>query len=224
MQDTYETARRRMLAEIARDVAETSRYLGKNHLDPAVIAALEAVPRHEFVPENLRDRAYENRPQPIGRGQTISQPFIVAIMTDLAGLDPESRVMEIGTGCGYQAAVLAQIANTVVSIERIASLADEAKARLKRLGYENVTVIHGDGALGWAAEAPYDAILVTAAAAELPQHLVEQLAPGGRLVIPLGHQGIAQSLTVLEKDWDTGKMRESCHLPVALVPLLGGVD
>ena len=223
MHDPYETARRRMLTEIAREVAETRRYLGRDQLDPAVAAALNAVPRHEFVPEDLRDRAYTNRPLPIGRGQTISQPFIVAIMTELAAPTPQSHVLEIGTGCGYQAAVLAEIAASVVTVERIAALADDAKARLKRLGYGNVTVVHGDGTLGWPTEAPYDAILVTAATAELPEHLPEQLRPGGRLVVPLGPPGIGQSLTVLEKDSGTGEIRESCHLPVAFVPLLGGV-
>ena len=224
MQDKFAPERRRMLDAIARDAVETSHYLGRNHLSPAVIDALETVPRHEFVPENMRAAAYENRPLPIGRGQTISQPFIVAIMTELANLSPQSRVLEIGTGCGYQAAVLAQIAAKVVTIERIASLANEAKARLKRLGCGNITVLHGDGGKGWTAEAPYDAILVTAAAAELPTALLDQLRPGGRMVIPLGRQGMTQSLTVMEKDAETGAIRESCNLPVAFVPLLGGID
>jgi protein-L-isoaspartate(D-aspartate) O-methyltransferase len=221
--DPYAAARQRLLREIALDVEETRGYLGKDRLDGPVMAALNAVPRHEFVPERLREAAYQNRPLPIGSGQTISQPFIVAIMTDLAGLTPESHVLEIGSGCGYQAAVLAEIAASVVTVERITALADDARARLKRLGYDNVTIIHADGENGWPAEAPYDAILVTAAAAELPTHLLEQLRPGGRMVIPLGRQGFGQSLTVMEKDPETGEVRESCHMPVAFVPLLGGI-
>lgn len=223
MTDANAQARQSLLDAIAREVAATSDYLGKDQLSPAVIAALNRVPRHEFVPDDLRHLAYQNRPLSIGQGQTISQPYIVAIMTELAALTPQSHVLEIGTGCGYQAAVLGEIAATVVTVERIASLADTAKARLKRLGYGNITVIHGDGGRGWPAEAPYDAILVTAAAATLPTALLEQLRPGGRMVIPLGRQDMTQSLVVMEKDSDTGQVRESCNLPVAFVPLLGGL-
>ena len=224
MTDQFAQAQRNLLGSIAREVAATSVYLGRDHLSPAVMAALGKVPRHEFVPDDLRHLAYQNRPLSIGHGQTISQPYIVAIMTQLAALTPQSHVLEIGTGCGYQAAVLAEIADRVVTVERIASLADDAKARLKRLGYDNITVIHGDGSRGWPAEAPYDAILVTAAAAKLPTALLEQLRPGGRMVIPLGHRDMTQSLVVMEKDTETGTVRESCNLPVAFVPLLGGVD
>ena len=219
MTDANAQARQSLLDAIAREVAATSDYLGKDQLSPAVIAALNRVPRHEFVPDDLRHLAYQNRPLSIGQGQTISQPYIVAIMTELAALTPQSHVLEIGTGCGYQAAVLAEIAETVVTVERIASLADDAKARLKRLGYGNITVIHGDGSRGW----PADAILVTAAAAKLPAALLEQLRPGGRMVIPLGRQDMTQSLIVMEKDAETGAVRESCKLPVAFVPLLGGL-
>ena len=224
MTDQFAQAHRNLLAAIAREVAATSVYLGRDHLSPAVMAALGKVPRHEFVPDDLRHLAYQNRPLSIGHGQTISQPYIVAIMTQLAALTPQSHVLEIGTGCGYQAAVLAEIADRVVTVERIASLADEAKARLKLLGYDNITVIHGDGSRGWPAEAPYDAILVTAAAAKLPTALLEQLRPGGRMVIPLGHRDMTQSLVVMEKDTETGTVCESCNLPVAFVPLLGGLD
>ena len=201
MTDQFAQAHRNLLAAIAREVAATSVYLGRDHLSPAVMAALGKVPRHEFVPDDLRHLAYQNRPLSIGHGQTISQPYIVAIMTQLAALTPQSHVLEIGTGCGYQAAVLAEIADRVVTVERIASLADEAKARLKLLGYDNITVIHGDGSRGWPAEAPYDAILVTAAAAKFDL-----------------------CFTFTEEDTETGTVCESCNLPVAFVPLLGGLD
>lgn len=224
MTDANAKASQGLLDAIAREVAATSNYLGKARLSPAVIAALANVPRHEFVPDDLRHLAYQNRPLSIGQGQTISQPYIVAIMTELAALTAQSQVLEIGTGCGYQAAVLARIAARVVTVERIAMLANDAKARLKRLGYDNVTVIYSDGGNGWPAEAPYDAILVAASAAKLPTALLEQLRPGGRLVIPLGRQDMTQSLIVMHKDAETGAVRESCKLPVAFVPLLGGLN
>ena len=158
----------------------------------------------------------------IGHGQTISQPYIVAVMTDMARLTAQSRVLEIGTGCGYQTAILAQIAASVTSVERIAALAATARARLARLGYTNIQIYHADGVNGWAAEKAYDAIIVTAAAARLPAALVAQLRCGGRMVIPLGRPAMSQSLTVLEKDAE-GALRESCHLPVAFVPLVSGI-
>lgn len=222
MQDDDGKQRREMIAAIARGVVETKDFIGRDRLDPRVIDALMAVPRHEFVPADLRERAYENRPLRIGYDQTISQPYIVAVMTDMARLNAQSRVLEIGAGCGYQAAVLAQIAAHVVTVERIAALADAARARFSRLGYGNIQVFHADGGNGWPAEAPYDAILVTAAAAKLPDALLGQLRPGGRMVIPLGQPKVSQSLTVLEKDAD-GAVRESCHLPVAFVPLVRGI-
>lgn len=222
MQDEYGPQRRKMIAAIARGVTETEVFLGRDRLDPLVIDAMMAVPRHEFVPADLRGRAYENRPLPIGRGQTISQPYIVAAMTDMARLTAQSRVLEIGTGCGYQAAVLAQIAARVTTVERIAALGDAARKRLARLGYGNIQVFHADGGNGWLAEAPYDSIIVTAATAKLPEALAAQLRPGGRLVIPLGRPDMGQSLTVLEKGAD-GALRESCHLPVAFVPLVKGI-
>ncbi len=223
MEDAYSKQRRRLLEEIARGVTETSSFLGKDRLDPAVIAALIKAPRHEFVPESARVHAYENRPLPIGRGQTISQPYIVAIMTDMLRLTPRSHVLEIGAGCGYQAAVLAEIAARVVTLERVAELADSAKRRLARLGYTNIYVAHANGARGWAAEAPYDAIIVTAAAAKSPERLLAQLRPGGRMAIPLGPPDMTQSLTLFEKDAE-GKVSESCHLPVAFVPLIASVQ
>lgn len=211
-----------MIAAIGRGVVETSHVIGCERLDRRVIDALRTVPRHEFVPDDLRGRAYENRPLRIGHGQTISQPYIVAIMTNMAQLSAQSRVLEIGTGCGYQTAIVAHIAASVISLERIAVLADSARTRLARLGYTNIQIFHADGANGWPVAGGYDAIVVTAAAARLPEALLAQLRPGGRLVIPLGRAGVSQSLTVLEKDADGG-VRESCHLPVAFVPLVSGV-
>ena len=154
--------------------------------DPRVLAAMRAVPRHEFVPERWRESAYRDRPLPIGSGQTISQPYIVAAMTELAALQPDSRVLEVGTGCGYQAAVLQEVAAEVYTIEIVEELARSAEETLARLGYAAVRVRHGDGYRGWPEAAPFDAILVTAAAPRVPQPLLEQLSPGGRLVIPVG--------------------------------------
>lgn len=219
MEDAYKEHRGNLLAEIAREVAETGKYIGREALDPATCAAMMAVPRHEFVPPDLRPYAYENRPLPIGHDQTISQPYIVAIMTDMLRLNPDSRVLEVGTGCGYQAAVLAEIAARVITLERVAPLADDARDRLARLGYDNVTVLHADGHKGWPAEAPYDGIIVTAAAKKTPEPLVAQLRAGGRMVIPVGRRGWTQSLILLEKASD-GAVTEGCHLPVAFVPLV----
>ena len=223
MKDAYLDERKRLLTIIARDVSETSRYVGRDYLDPATHAALMEVPRHEFVPPELRDMAYENRPLPISLDQTISQPYIVAIMTDMLRLSPDSRVLEIGTGCGYQAAVLSKIASRVITLERIGALADSARARLAALKYENITVLHADGSKGWQAEAPYDGIIVTAASKKTPSLLFDQLRPGGRLVVPVGRRGWSQSLILFEKD-AKGAVSESCHLPVAFVPLLQNIQ
>ena len=222
MKDALVDQRKRLLAAVLRDVADTSRYLGRDSLDPATCAAFLAVPRHEFVPPEIRDLAYENRPLPICEDQTISQPFIVAIMTDLLGLTPDAQVLEVGTGCGYQAALLAEIADRVVTLERVGSLADASRARLKRLGYENVAVLHADGGKGWAAGAPYDTIIVTAAAKKVPEALLQQLRPGGRMIVPVGRRGWTQSLILFEKD-AKGTVTEGCHLPVAFVPLLDNI-
>jgi len=154
--------------------------------DEVVLRALEDVPRHCFVPEDLAGEAYRDRPLPIGKGQTISQPYMVAIMTSLLNLGPEDRVLEIGTGSGYQAAVLAQIVRQVVTIERIEPIAEQARRRLESLGVANATVHVGDGTLGWPSEAPYNGIIVTAGGPSVPQTLLEQLADGGRLVCPVG--------------------------------------
>ncbi len=184
--------------------------------NPAVLRALRTVPRHEFVPANRRNVAYEDRPLPIGYGQTISQPFIVAYMTEVLELRQASRVLEIGTGSGYQAAVLAEIVDSVYTIEIVPELASEATARLERLGYSNVKVLHADGYHGWPSAAPFDAVIVTAAAQHIPPPLVEQLADTGRMVIPVGTPFLVQSLMLVEKAG--GDMRTSSLMAVRFVP------
>lgn len=179
------------------------------------------VPRHEFVPRWEQPYSYENRPLSIGKGQTISQPYIVAAMTQMLQPRPDMRVLEVGTGCGYQAAILAECVAEVWSVERIAELADAAEARLRRLGYANVHVKTGDGSLGWPEHAPYDGILVTAAAMEIPGALIDQLAPGGRMAIPVGISRFEQALTLVAKDEDEN-VSEMRGLPVAFVPLITG--
>ena len=214
-------AREQLIDEIVAETRCTGDYFGKDTLDPRVIAALRKVPREAFVPPEVRDFAYANRPLPIGHGQTISQPFIVALMTDMLALTPTARVLEIGTGCGYQTAILAQLAAWVYTVEVVAPLAEAAGERLQRLGYANVELRVGDGWLGWPEQAPFDAIIVTAAAPRRPERLVDQLGPGGRMVVPLGPSGYAQSLTLIEKDAD-GRITEARTLPVAFVPLVEG--
>lgn len=177
------------------------------------------VPRHEFVPRWEQPYSYENRPLSIGQGQTISQPYIVAAMTQMLRPRPDMRVLEIGTGCGYQAAVLAECMADVWTVERIPELAEAAAARLKRLGYANVHVKTADGALGWPEHAPYDGILVTAAASEIPVALVDQLDQGGRMVIPVGVGRYEQVLTLVSRNED-GEVSEERGLPVAFVPLI----
>jgi protein-L-isoaspartate(D-aspartate) O-methyltransferase len=176
------------------------------------------VPRHEFVPEAERRNAYANRPLPIGLGQTISQPYIVALMTDLMEVKPGDRVLEIGTGSGYQAAVLSELAGAVYTVEIVEPLAREAQERLKRLGYRNVMARTGDGYQGWPEHAPFDSIMVTAAPREVPQPLIDQLKPGGRLVVPVGGQASGQSLLLIEKQPD-GKITRRNVLAVRFVPL-----
>ncbi|MBI4006528.1 MAG: protein-L-isoaspartate(D-aspartate) O-methyltransferase [Gammaproteobacteria bacterium] len=209
-----------MIEEINDTVRLTSDYIGKTTLDERVMAVMAKVPRHEFVPDKVKSYAYANRPLPIGEGQTISQPYIVALMTDLAGIDQDSIVLEVGTGSGYQAAVLAELVRHVYTIEIIEELGQQAERDLQRLGYTNVTVKIGDGYHGWAEHAPFDAILVTAAPEEIPEPLIQQLKPGGKLVIPLGSQIGFQSLIVVEKD-SAGKIRRRDVLPVGFVPLTG---
>jgi protein-L-isoaspartate(D-aspartate) O-methyltransferase len=207
-----------MVRELAAEFEDTAYRTGVASLDPVLRAVLEHVPRHRFVPRELAAYAYENRPLPIGYGQTISQPFIVAIMTQLARLDRDSVVLELGTGSGYQAAVLASLAGRVYSIEIVPELAETAASCLASLRITNVEVRCGDGADGWAEHAPYDAILVTAAAKDVPSPLLEQLAIGGRLVMPVGPPGFGQDLTLMEKKAD-GLIESFHELPVAFVPL-----
>ncbi|HXI84086.1 MAG TPA: protein-L-isoaspartate(D-aspartate) O-methyltransferase [Verrucomicrobiae bacterium] len=183
-----------------------------------VLAAMSKVPRHEFVPEHLADAAYEDHPLPIGYSQTISQPYIVALMTELLKLQPGAKVLEVGTGSGYQAAILAEVGAEVYSIEILEPLARTSAELLRRLGYENVQVKQGDGYLGWSQHAPYDAIVVTAAADHVPPPLVEQLKPGGRLVIPVGDGQDQQSLLLVEKSTDGGVTTRDVA-PVMFVPL-----
>ncbi len=224
-------ARQAMVQEIAVEVRATRKHLGKEALDPRVMAAIGKVARHAFVPAVNRPTAYENRPQPIGHGQTISQPYMVAIMTDLAAIEPTDRVLEIGTGCGYQTAVLAELAARVATIEVVPELAKQAAARLRDLGYGNIDHRAGDGALGWPEHAPFEAIIVTAAAwHRVPPALIGQLAPGGRLVVPVDRSKAAaqypftaqqQDLLLVSKDAQ-GKVSERTVLPVAFVPLIEG--
>jgi protein-L-isoaspartate(D-aspartate) O-methyltransferase len=209
-----------LLDEIRDEARDTGQLTGRPVFAPQVLAALRRVPRQDFVPGEFATHAYANHPLPIGHGQTISQPYIVALMTDLMRLRPDDVVLEIGTGSGYQAAVLSLLVKQVYTIEIVAALAADARARLRRLGYDNVEVRSGNGRLGWPEHAPYDAIAVTAAAERIPAALIRQLKPGGSLVIPLGEPQRAQELLVLAKRADGGTDRK-CVLPVAFVPLTG---
>ncbi len=221
--DRFDVARRQMLAEIQDTVTDTGRATGKAQLAPAVMAALGTVPRHEFVPDELDDVAYANRPLPVGYGQTISQPYIVALMTDLLDVGGDAVVLEIGTGSGYQAAVLAELVRQVYTMEIIEPLALEATARLARLGYANVEVKFGDGYYGWPEKGPFDAIIVTAAINHIPPPLVAQLRPGGKLVVPVGERFAVQQLLLVHK-LDDERVQVRQILPVRFVPLTGGHD
>ena len=198
------------------------RYIASEGIrDQATLQAMRTVPRHEFVPPGLADAAYQNRPLPIGLGQTISQPYIVAYQTEVIRPREGLKVLEVGTGSGYQAAVLAATGARVYTMEIFAELASSAAQRLQRLG-SRATVRHGDGNLGWPEEAPFDAILVTAAASHVPPALIEQLKPGGRMVIPVGSMYGAQNLLQVDKD-ASGAVRTRILLPVAFVPMLSGL-
>ncbi len=190
--------------------------------DTATLRAMRTVPRHEFVPERYRDRAYGDHPLPIGYGQTISQPYIVAYMTEIIQPRPGMKVLEVGTGSGYQAAILAETGCEVYTIEIFRALATSAQERLQRLGYRSVKVRHGDGHFGWPEAAPFDAIVVTAAAGYVPPDLIGQLKPGGRMVIPVGSVYGVQNLILVEKDRD-GKTYTRNLLPVRFVPMLSGL-
>jgi protein-L-isoaspartate(D-aspartate) O-methyltransferase len=189
--------------------------------DTRVLEAMRTVPRHEFVPAESRDRAYDDRPLPIGHGQTISQPYIVAFMTEHLAAKPTDRVLEVGTGSGYQAAVLAKLVAEVYSIEIVEPLAKRATGDLARLGFLNVHTRHGDGYRGWPDAAPFDAIIVTCAPTRIPEPLQEQLKEGGRMVIPVGEAG-DQALYVMEKR--NGRIEQRSILPVAFVPMTGEAE
>jgi protein-L-isoaspartate(D-aspartate) O-methyltransferase len=208
----------KMLRDIKAEVRYTRSMIGRDVLDPRIMDAMAEVPRHEFVPAGEQRYAYANGPLPIGCGQTISQPYIVALMTDLLGCGERDRVLEIGTGSGYQAAVLSRVVGQVYSVEIIPELADRAGSRLTRLGYQNVSTRCADGYLGWPEHAPYDGILVTAAAPSVPAPLIGQLREGARLIIPVGPQYGHQELLMLEKQ-PGGKVRTTEVLGVAFVPL-----
>ncbi|HEX4884143.1 MAG TPA: protein-L-isoaspartate(D-aspartate) O-methyltransferase [Casimicrobiaceae bacterium] len=218
-EEDRDASRRAMVREVEATIRETAATTGRSQLSPQVVDALLAVPRHRFVPPGLVASAYDNRALPIGHGQTISQPTIVALMTDLAAVQPGDVVLEIGTGSGYQAAVLSRLAARVLSIEIVEPLGREAAARLAALGYANVEVAIGDGYRGWPERAPFDAIVVTAGAPHVPQPLVEQLKPGGRLVIPLD-KALGQELVLIVKRPD-GTLQRRTVLPVRFVPLTG---
>lgn len=208
-----------MLSDIQAEVAYTKHLIGKESLDPRVMDAMSKVPRDAFVPDDLKDAAFVDGPLPIGHGQTISQPFIVALMSDLLATRPDHTVLEIGTGSGYQTAVLSLLCSQVYSMDLIPALTGTAEVRLAGLGYSNVHIRSGNGYGGWQEHAPYDGIIVTAAATHVPGALVEQLRPGGRLVIPVGQPDRAQELLLVSKD-EAGETRVRDILGVSFVPLI----
>jgi protein-L-isoaspartate(D-aspartate) O-methyltransferase len=203
----------------AREAMVKQQLEGRGIRDPLTLRAMRAVPRHEFVPTELADEAYADHPLPIGHSQTISQPYVVAFMTEALGLVGGERVLEVGTGSGYQAAVLAEIAAEVYSIEIVPELGEQARERLARLGYANVHVRVGDGYAGWPDAAPFDAVIVTAAAPRVPEPLKQQLREGGRMILPVGDE--LQELVVLTRHGD--EWREQSVLPVRFVPMTGEV-
>ncbi len=219
-QDRHDAERRRMLDDIARTTYQTRIETGRATLSIRVMDAMGRVPRHRLVSPGDEHEAYRNRPLSIGHGQTISQPFIVALMTDLLEVQPGHRVLEVGTGSGYQAAVLAELGARVYTIEIVEPLARAAAQRLGELGYRDVVTRIGDGYQGWPEHAPFDAIVVTAAARELPTPLTDQLKPGGRIVIPLGDPSGVQTLHVVEKSPE-GRLVRRPVLAVRFVPLTG---
>ena len=209
----------RMLADIARETRLTAPLTGIEALDPRVLAAMAEVPRDAFVPPALRERAWDNAPLPIGQGQTISQPFIVALMTHLLDPQPDDRMLVIGTGSGYQDAILSRLVDQVFSVERVPELTAGALRLFDELGYDNIRTRIGDGFAGWPEHAPYDGIVVTAAAPEVPPALLEQLRPGAHLVIPVGPPGGRQELLRITRD-QAGEPHAELVLPVAFVPMI----
>lgn len=220
-QDLHAEARARMVAEIAAAARETGGETGRPRFSDTVMAVMGRVQRHRFVPSSQEAFAYENRPLPVGQGQTISQPYIVALMTDLLDPKPTDTVLEVGTGSGYQAAVLAELVAKVYTIEIVEPLGKRAAEVLHELGYRNVEVRVGDGYGGWPEAAPFDSIIVTAAPAQVPQPLIDQLKPGGRMVIPVGGSFEVQHLLVVEKQRD-GSATTRRTLPVRFVPFTRG--
>ncbi len=212
-----------MLETIAEECRFSQNYTGIQEFKPEVMAAMGKVLREEFVPESLRPWAYANKPLPIGDGQTISQPYIVALMTDLLCPEKDDVILEVGAGSGYQAAVLSHLVNRIYTIEIVKALADKAAKHLKKLGYHNVEIIQGDATEGCLEHAPYDGIIVTAAASHIPAALKKQLKPGGRLVIPVGRPNRHQELMLIQKD-EQGGFTEKNILPVAFVPFIGGLN
>ena len=215
----WKTSADAMIETIRSEAKYTASYTGRETFSEQVMQAMREVDRKAFVPANYENLAYDNGPLPIGHGQTISQPYIVALMTDLLDLTPDSKVLEVGTGSGYQAAILSRIARQVYTIERVSPLAEAARQRLSELGYHNVEVRCDDGYYGWQDQAPFDAIIVTAAASHIPQSLVEQLRTDGRLIIPVGQQYMPQQLILVTKD-QAGNTQTKFILDVAFVPLV----
>ncbi len=218
-QQAIADASARMIVAIEHDAKETANWTGRPAFSKAVMNAMACVPRHTFIASYEPYAAYANRPAPIGHGQTISQPYIVALMTDLLDLDANDKVLEIGTGCGYQSAVLAEIAMQVYSVETVEPLALTADKRLKQLGYANINIRVGDGYAGWPEESPFDAIIVTAAPPYVPKALIEQLATGGRMIVPVGKPYATQWLYRITRRKD-GQCDETGVLPVAFVPMV----
>ncbi len=219
-EDAWVEQRQEMLAAIRDMAATTPLDTGGEAMSESVMAVMGRVPRHEFVPERMKPLAYLNRPLPIGHGQTISQPYIVALMTDLLDVDAEDVVLEVGTGSGYQAAVLGELVRKVYTVEVIAPLGEQAAGRLARLKYDNIESRVADGYYGWEEHAPFDGIMVTAAAGHVPPPLIRQLKRGGRMLIPVGGRFLTQYLMIVEKD-EQGAVTTSQVLPVRFVPLTG---
>ena len=213
-QDTFQSKREQMVRH---------QIEGRDVRNPSVLRAMRETPRHLFVPESRWPQAYEDHPLPIGSGQTISQPYIVALMTELLEPKKDQKALEIGTGSGYQAAVLSHLVAQVYTIEIVPELAQASSARLKRLGYNNITVRQGDGYKGWPEQAPFDRIILTAAPPEIPKALLDQLKPGGKLVAPVGGSVFSQDLVVVDKDKD-GKLRRRSVIPVMFVPMVRAPD
>ena len=211
---------KRMIAGIESEVKFTRSMIGKNALDKRVMKVMARVPRDEFVPADLKHSAFINGPLPIGHGQTISQPYIVALMTDMLAIEPEHTILEIGTGSGYQTAILSQLCKQVYTIEYIAALSERAVVHFRKLKYNNIETTIGNGCKGWPEHAPYDGIIVTAAASKIPEALIEQLKPGGNLVIPVSAGFMFQELMLVKKD-EQGEVDVNSVLGVSFVPLVG---